>query len=731
ADAEPTPPSPPPTTTTPPPPQDLTSTSQVVPTPPPSPIAQPSSTPQQQQPSQPTTVSMDLLQYKDVIMEEVDAKKDAKVVENVVDVQGRLEETRAKVYHINLEHPDKVLSMQDDELEPAELQEVIEVVTTAKLMTEVVIAATTTIIAAAPITAARITVTPTTARRRKRVVIRDPEETATPSTIIHSEPKSKEKGKGIMVEKRKPLKKQAQIEQDEAYEIELEAELNKNINWDDVIEQNMVGFKMDYFKGMSYDDIRLIFKKYFNSNVAFLEKSKEQLEEEESRALKRKRESLEEKAAKKRKLDEEVEEMKKHLQIVPNDNDDVYTEATPLALKVLVVDCELYSENNKPFYKIIRANGSHQLFLSFINLLRNFDREDLEMLWQIVQETFASSKPKNFSDDFLLTTLTYMFEKPGVEAQVWNNQRSVQVPNDNDDVYTEATPLALKPGVEAKVWNNQRSVQDDLAGREKIFINKVYFGSDDEQCKTTAKVKKVDDEVRIQALVNGKRVNIKESSIRRTLRDDILREKLLNVNLLIAKIEALNANPTPSFDCKTKSPSTSLNSLLKETNTFDNSLPEFETFCFDVEEISSGSTTTYPDISLPKYEAFYDDHVKEISSGSTTTYPDISLPKYEAFYDDHVKEISSGSPTTHFDSSLYTSFIFDLSINPFPPADRSDFYEFTDELIPFISPPEYNCFLFKVEPNSRDFTKDVVEDISPTRKNHKFLILFPPIPPFN
>nr|GEY11669.1 hypothetical protein [Tanacetum cinerariifolium] len=174
-----------------------------------------------------------------------------------------------------------------------------------------------------------------------------------------------------------------------------------------------------------------------------------------------------------------------------------------------------------------------------------------------------------------------------------------------------------------------------------------------------------------------------------TIKDDILREKLLNVNLLIAKIEALNANPTPSFDCETKSSSTSLNSLLEETNTFDNSLPEFETFCFDVEEISSGSTTTHLDISLLEYEVFHDDRVKEISSGS---------------------------PTTHFDSSLYASFIFDFSINPFPPADGSDFYEFSDELILFISPPEYDCFLFKVEPNSRDFTKDVVEDISPTKE---------------
>nr|GEX91252.1 hypothetical protein [Tanacetum cinerariifolium] len=89
-----------------------------------------------------------------------------------------------------------------------------------------------------------------------------------------------------------------------------------------------------------------------------------------------------------------------------------------------------------------------------------------------------------------------------------------------------------------------------------------------------------------------------DKNILLTIKDDIFREKLLNVNLLIAKIEALNANPTPSSDCQTKSSSTSLNSLLKETNTFDNSLPEFETFCFDVEEISSGSTTTPPDSGI-------------------------------------------------------------------------------------------------------------------------------------
>nr|GEX62897.1 hypothetical protein [Tanacetum cinerariifolium] len=149
-----------------------------------------------------------------------------------------------------------------------------------------------------------------------------------------------------------------------------------------------------------------------------------------------------------------------------------------------------------------------------------------------------------------------------------------------------------------------------------------------------------------------------------TIKDDILREKLLKINLLIANIEALKDKNTPSFDFMTKSSSTSLNFLLQETNTFDNSLPESETFCFDLEEISSGSTTT------------------------------------------------------HSDSSLYDSFIFNLSINPFPPAGSSDVYEFADELAHIIPPTEYDCFWFKNEPNSGDFTIDVVEDIFPTIPTH-------------
>nr|GEV76553.1 putative ribonuclease H-like domain-containing protein [Tanacetum cinerariifolium] len=340
---------------------------------------------------------------KDIIMDNV--SKHGGIIANIdVDEDVTLKDV-AKEVVVDAEIEENA---DDDEIEPAKLKEVVEVVTTAKLITEVVTAASATITTAdAPIPAPALTLTttPSAAKRRKGVE------------------------KGIMVHEPKPLKKKTQIQHDKACARELEAKLNKIIDWDEVIEQvkrkekednvvmrNMAGFKMDYFKGMTYDDIHLIFEKKFNSNVAFLMKTKEQMEEEDSRALKRKVESLEDKATKKQKLDEEVKELRKHLQIVPNDDDDVYTEAIPLALKVLVVDYEIYTENNKPYYKIKRDDGIHQLYLSFLSMLRNFDREDLKVLWELVKERFASSKPKNFSDVDLLTTLGAMFGKPDIQA---------------------------------------------------------------------------------------------------------------------------------------------------------------------------------------------------------------------------------------------------------------------------------------------------------------------------
>nr|GEX16824.1 hypothetical protein [Tanacetum cinerariifolium] len=247
----------------------------------------------------------------------------------------------------------EVLSMKDEEeSKPAKLQEVVDVVTTAKIITEVVTAASTTITAAdVPIPAATITAAPTL--------------TAPPR--------------------------------------------------------------------MSYDDIRPIFEKLFNSNVAFLQNTKEQMDEEDRRALKSMNESQEEKAAKKKKL----EELKRHLQIVPNDDDDVYTKATLLSLKRLVKE-RFATTNPKNFFDdflLITFGAMFEKPDIHAQIWKNQRSVHgqakvkswklLESCGRLVKERFATTNPKNFFDDFLLITFGAMFEKPDIHAQIWKNQRSV------------------------------------------------------------------------------------------------------------------------------------------------------------------------------------------------------------------------------------------------------------------------------------------------------------------
>nr|GEV68637.1 hypothetical protein [Tanacetum cinerariifolium] len=174
---------------------------------------------------------------------DVDTDEAKEVVDMVKDVQesaqdqGRTTESQAEIYKIDLDHANKVLSMQEDETEPAEVQEVVDVVTTAKIITEVVTAASETITAASTnitaaeaqvfavtLTAAPARVTAAPSRRRKGVVIRDLQEESPTSIIIPAETKSKDKGKGILVKEPKPLKKKQQIKQDEKYTRELQAD---------------------------------------------------------------------------------------------------------------------------------------------------------------------------------------------------------------------------------------------------------------------------------------------------------------------------------------------------------------------------------------------------------------------------------------------------------------------------------------------------------------------------
>nr|GEW65570.1 reverse transcriptase domain-containing protein [Tanacetum cinerariifolium] len=152
------------------------------------------------------------------------------------------------------------------------------------------------------------------------------------------------------------------------------------------------------------------------------------MEAEDQEIIKSINETPAHKASKRRKLSEEAQEaedLKKRLEVVKDEDDDVFVDATPLASKVPVVDYQIVLIDNKPRFKIIRADETHQFYISYATLLKIFDREDLETLWRIVKDRFSTSKPTNFSDKYLLLTLKTMFEEPGGQDAIWRNQKSV------------------------------------------------------------------------------------------------------------------------------------------------------------------------------------------------------------------------------------------------------------------------------------------------------------------
>nr|GFA43569.1 hypothetical protein [Tanacetum cinerariifolium] len=275
----------------------------------------------------------------------------------------------------------KVLSMMDvNKEEPADVEEVLEGVKVAKLMTEVVTTARAT----------KVSVP----RKRRGVIILDPKESTTTATVQPKELKSVHSIDDVVepiMEKFGSLSKKVLSMMD----------VNKEEPAD--VEEVLEGVKV---------------AKLMTEVVTTARATKVSVPRKRRESSKREGKSLEQEIAKKQRMEEETKELKKHLQIV-TDDDDVYTDATPLASKIPIVDYKIHTERNRHYFKIIRADGNHMMFISLSTMLKNFDREDLESLWIIVRDRFKKTKPKNYSNDYLLNTLKIMFEKPNVEAKIF------------------------------------------------------------------------------------------------------------------------------------------------------------------------------------------------------------------------------------------------------------------------------------------------------------------------
>nr|GEW26384.1 hypothetical protein [Tanacetum cinerariifolium] len=315
-------------------------------------------------------------------VEKLEEKNRRKIIDIDPDAEANLE----NVYNLDMAYEKIVLSMQYVDVQSERIDDVVkdveDVVATAKNV-EGIKAATIPKISKDAVTLAQ--------------------------TLIEIKA-AKPKAKWITMQKPKPkmhLTRKDEIALDEelarGLEVKWNADIKDNIDWNKVVKQvqsrqsdvvrkyqalkrkpvsvaqarknmmiylkNMAGYKMDYFKGITYKQIRPIFKMEYNKVQAYLNKGpemdaerikaprdrtrKEKVDKDQP-AKKQKGDELEQDNAKKQKLEEqeEAEELKKNLKIVFDDEDDVFVNVTPLSSKPpTIANYKIYKERKKEHFK--------------------------------------------------------------------------------------------------------------------------------------------------------------------------------------------------------------------------------------------------------------------------------------------------------------------------------------------------------------------------------------------
>ncbi|GKB97624.1 hypothetical protein Tco_0983761 [Tanacetum coccineum] len=95
------------------------------------------------------------------------------------------------------------------------------------------------------------------------------------------------------------------------------------------------------------------------------------------------------------------EELQKLMMIVPVE--EVYVEA--LQVKYPIIDWEVYIEDSRKYWKIIRVGDQIEAYQTFDDMLKKFDRDDLDKLWSLVKERFISTNPTNDKERILWVEL--------------------------------------------------------------------------------------------------------------------------------------------------------------------------------------------------------------------------------------------------------------------------------------------------------------------------------------
>nr|GFA82259.1 hypothetical protein [Tanacetum cinerariifolium] len=79
---------------------------------------------------------------------------------------------------------------------------------------------------------------------------------------------------------------------------------------------------------------------------------------------------------------------------------------------------KIHTEGQRNYWKIIRLGGHTVVYQFFVDMLKHFDREDLNQLWTLVKETLSIRLATSDKEKELWVKLKRLFE-PDVEDQLW------------------------------------------------------------------------------------------------------------------------------------------------------------------------------------------------------------------------------------------------------------------------------------------------------------------------
>ncbi|GJZ42253.1 hypothetical protein Tco_0589139 [Tanacetum coccineum] len=270
--------------------------------------------------------------------------------------------------------------------------------------------------------------------KARGISFQDPEEVARKEVFSPpvSKISAKDKGKAIMTEPGKPLKKKDQTQSDEELALRLHAEeqaeferLQKERATQEEASKAAIYDEMDNIQAIIEADEQLAArvqaeeqelysieeksrllvemiaerKRFFAAQRAVEQRSKPptktQMRNRMKKSSKKKaggsrkktlakkrageKQSKESSKRQKMKDDAEKEELRAHLDIIPGD--DVAISVESLATKYPIVDWKIHIlSEDKMYYEIIKANGSTKSYKIFIEMLDDFDRQDGDLI---------------------------------------------------------------------------------------------------------------------------------------------------------------------------------------------------------------------------------------------------------------------------------------------------------------------------------------------------------------